>query len=303
MNKELLIIDQHYEYEIDQILEGGMGRVLLLSRTVTPGKLSLNDIIYDRPEIQDRFKLPYRNKLAAKTVKASLLMRDFQRECIIWLEINEPGIVPLLKVVNINGLVFALMPRYSKSLRDVLQLPNLDRLKIIKSLYNPVLGLANVHSSKGLVHQDIKPENFLCSEDKNNLSMFLSDWGIANVQANMLSNASLTSPNFTFQTMAGFGTVPYMAPERFFSYYSTMSADIFSLGIIFFEIATGNWPYNTTKPIEDQIISGEYFSNASNQLAGYGNKKLSNTILKMIHPATEKRIQNYKEILKIIKSF
>ncbi len=302
MNKKFLIIDQFYKYEIDQILEGGMGRVLLLTQTSAPKKTHLVDIIDNRSTIQDMFKYPYRKKLAAKTVKDSSLMRDFERECIIWLDLNETGIAPLLKVVRIDGLTFALMPRYSKNLRNILESKNINYLEIIKLFYEPVLGLFNIYSSKGLVHQDIKPENLLYSEDGENVKLLLSDWGIANVQANTLSKMSLVSTRFTFQTMAGFGTMPYMAPERFSRYYSTIGADIFSLGIVFVEILTGNWPYDLTEPIENQIISGKYFLTAKKMLSGYSNKKISNAILLMIHPSVERRMQNYKDLLKFIKS-
>lgn len=302
MNKELLVIDQIYKYEIDQILEGGMGRVLLMTRLSAPNKSSLESAIYDRPKVQDRFRIPYREKLAAKTVREDELMRDFERECIIWLGLDENGIVPLLKVVKINGKIFALMPRYSKSLRDLLESRNTSSKDIIKLLYNPILGLANIYSSKGLVHQDIKPENFLCDEQEGEIKLFLSDWGIANVQANLLLKTSFESKRFTFQTMAGFGTLPYMAPERFINYYSSIGADIFSLGLVFLEILTGNLPYDSKEAIEDQIISGKYYFIAKNMLSKYNDKNIVNTILLMIHPLAEKRMQNYSELLKFIKS-
>jgi len=279
-----------------------MGRVLLLTRKPERDENSFENSIYDRPYIQDIFKLPYRKNLAAKTVKESRLMRDFERECLIWLGLNELGITPLLKVVKIDGIIYALMPRYSHSLRDLLQLPTLDHEEIIKLFYEPIIGLANINSSKGLVHQDIKPENFLCAEDGKKINLFLSDWGIANLQANILSKNPLMSSKFTFQTMVGFGTIPYMAPERFLSYYSTISADIFSLGIVFFEILTGKLPYNTKEPIENQILSGEYYSAAKYILTGNSNNKFSNSILLMIHPIIEKRLDSYKDILKAINS-
>lgn len=297
-----MIIDQLYTYKVDRVLEGGMGRVNLLTRNPRRGESFLHNYLYDRSITQDYFKFPYRKFLAAKTVKDIQWTRDFERECLIWLGLNEIGIAPLLKVVKIDGIMYALMPRYSRSLRELLQVSSINRREIVKALQQPIIGLAKIHSTKGLVHQDIKPENLLSSEDENGFHLFLSDWGIANLQANVLGKASLISSRFTFQTMAGFGTLPYMAPERLASYYSTFSADIFSLGMVFFEIVTGGLPYNTVDPIDNQLLNGEYYSNAKKILFGYSPRKFSEAILLMVHPLTEKRIGSYKDVLNVIKS-
>ncbi|MBM3150708.1 MAG: hypothetical protein FJZ96_00655 [Chloroflexi bacterium] len=300
--KSILIVDQLYKYEIDQVLEGGMGRVYLLTRKSNIGESSLDNNLYEKSFLQDAFKFPYRKKLAAKTIKENSLLRDFERECIIWLGLNGVGIAPLLKVAKINGIIYALMPRYSYSLRDLLRSQVIGKTELAKLLIAPITGLSNIHITKGLVHQDIKPENLLCFEDGKNISIFLSDWGIANLQANLLSKASLISSKFTFQTMVGFGTLPYMAPERLLSYSSTISADIFSFGIVFFEILTGELPYNISKPIDNQLVNGEYYFAAKKILSGYSSRKFPEAILLMIHPQLEKRIQCYKDILRIIKS-
>lgn len=296
----MLVIDNLYKYKIDEVLEGGMGRVFLLTQISAPKQDLAGEILLRNNEYVDLYKIPHRNKLAAKTVKQSLFMRDFERECLLWLEINEPGIVPLLKVTKINEIAYALMPRYSKSLRELLQKEH-NKFSLMKLLYEPILGLAKTHSSKGIIHQDIKPENFLYQENESQKGLFLSDWGIANLQANLVSKAQLKSAQYTFQTMTGFGTLPYMAPERFLKYYSSISGDIFSLGIVFIEILTGALPYKLSEPIESQILNGNYFHDSKKILSIFGNK-ISKTILSMIHPYFEKRTNNYKEILKFIKA-
>lgn len=298
----MFVIDSIYKYQIDQVLEGGMGQVFLLTQNSRPGSSSIENAIYSRATIQDAFGFPYRDKLAAKTVKDISLMRDFERECLIWLGINEIGITPLLlKVTKVNGQIFALMPRYDGNLRSLFGQGGLNGREIIKLLHDPILGLSKVHAKMGFVHQDIKPENFLFTQRENGPSLFISDWGIANLQASLMGKMALPSPRFTFKTMTGFGTLPYMAPERLLNHSSVISFDIFSLGMVFMEALVGNLPYHKMSPVEEQIISGEYYFTARNLLCGLAGKT-SSSILAMILPDADKRIQSYTDVLKFIKT-
>jgi serine/threonine protein kinase len=303
VTRQSLTIDCLYEYEIEDVLEGGMGYVLLMSlveRSYTPPFM---DTVLDySKKLQDHFRYPYRKHLAAKTVKEEKIMPIFARECNMWLGFEEPGIVPLLKVVNINDSILALMPQYTGSLRDLINVNSPPPMDRIKSLYQPVSGLAAVHEKYGIVHQDIKPENLLYESDGRRLSLLLSDWGIANVQSGLLPKNQLKFRSLALETMGGFGTVPYMAPERFASYISDIRADIFSLGIVFFEILAGIWPYHSKRPVVEQILSGEYYERALLFLSRHFHHKAYDLILSMIHPSEKKRLHDYSPILKFIKS-
>lgn len=303
MTKQTLTIDYHYRYEIDEILEGGMGYVLLMSLQECSGTPTFVHSVLEHSKIlQDHFRHPYRKQLAGKTVKEERAMPNFARECKAWLGFQEPGIAPLLKVVKVGDAVLALMPRYVGNLRNLVAQKKFSSTQILKSLYEPVSSLSALHQKYAIVHQDIKPENLLYSYVGGELSLFLSDWGIANVQSYLLKQDTLKLSGFALETMGGLGTLPYMAPERFASYLSNIRADIFSLGILVFEILTGNWPYDPKRPIAEQIINGEYFDRASHTLSGYFDRKISNLILSMLHPSEGKRLQEYRPILKLIKS-
>lgn len=110
--KDRLIIDQLYTYEATDLLEGGMGYVILLSLIETNRRPGLMEsVLKHSSELGARFRYPYRQTLAAKTVKDLQAMPDFARECNIWLEFENPCIVPLLKVVSVDGMILALMPQ------------------------------------------------------------------------------------------------------------------------------------------------------------------------------------------------
>jgi serine/threonine protein kinase len=297
-----LKIDQFYTYEVEDTLEGGMGYVLLMSLVSGPRQLGLTASTLERSEaLQDRFRYPYRQKLAAKTIKDQSAMPRFARECTIWLGFEESGIVPLLKVVLVDGMTFALMPRYAGSLRELIVSGGESPFELLRCLQVPISGLSAVHRRCGIVHQDIKPENVLYKRDGTSLLLLLSDWGIANVQASLLPKKVTELSPAVLTTMSGFGTVPYMAPERFANYVSDVRADIFSLGIMFFEIITGDRPYDRWRSVAEQILTGEYYHTAKSALARYP-QKVSRLLLSMIHPAREKRLDDYSSCLKLMKS-
>lgn len=303
MKKQTITIDHVYKYEVQGILEGGMGYVLLLSLQESLGIPTLSDVVLDHSKIlQDHFRYPYRKQLAGKTVKEERAMQSFARECNVWLGFQQSGIVPLLKVVKIGDAILALMPRYHGNLRTAMKDNVFSAAQIMQSLYEPISGLSSLYERHSLVHQDIKPENLLYEYYGGRLSLFLSDWGIANVKSGLLAQDTSGYSKFAMKTMGGFGTVPYMAPERFASYVSDIRADIFSLGILFFEVLTRTWPYDSNRPIAEQIITGEYFERALSILSGFPDQTASNLILLMIHPSEHKRLQEYRQILKFIKS-
>jgi serine/threonine protein kinase len=105
--------------------------------------------------------------------------------------------------------------------------PKLD-LDICLRMMNDLLdGLATVHTR--IVHRDLKPENILISNDE---SLLIADFGLSKY----IEEATKTN------TFKGGGTYPYMAPECWTYQPNTVAMDIYSLGIIFFEILAGQLP-------------------------------------------------------------
>jgi len=295
MNDEIVIIDQAYKYQVDEILNGGIGYIRLMS---------LKEFSRKPPDVEGNHensetKYPYRNQLAAKTIKNIEGMDSFARACDLWLGLNEPGIAPLLKVVKNGNEVLALMPRYAGSLRALMQSGPHNPKKLLKALYQAVSSLSKVNRERGIVHQAIKPENFLYSYRNNNLVFELSDWGITKVQASLLSGTK----SERLKTLDNFGMIHYLAPDRFDNYISDIRADVFSLGMILFEIITGELPYDVGKSVAEQIASGFYFDRAKTMLMAQVSQEVVDLILQMIHPLAEKRILEYGKILKFISCF
>jgi len=295
MDNEIIIIDQAYKYEVDEILDGGIGYVRLMSMLEYSRKPPDTGGLDYFECAGERLKYPYRNQLAAKTIKDTNSMEVFAEACEPWLGLNMQGVVPLLKLIRNGDETLALMPRYAANLRSPMQNANHPPEEVLQALSCAVSCLSKVHEYSGMVHQALKPENFLYSYHRQELVFELSDFGIANVQASFLPMTNTGR----VRAISKHGILPYMAPERFDTYLSDIGADIFSLGMICFEIITGSLPYSSEKSIEEQILSGEYYHRAKTMLS---NIKVENLFLQMISPVREKRLQDYGEFLAFINS-
>lgn len=292
MDNEFIIIDQAYKYEVDEVLEGGIGFVRLMSlrefsRRPPEGAMALQ---------YSGEKYPYRNQLAAKTIKSSEGMDCFAKACVHWAELKDTGIVPLLKVVKIGGEILALMPRCAGNLRSLMQSGSYTARDLLRALCPVIASLSKVYTDYRMVHQALKPENILYCQRNQKLVFELSDWGIAGVQACLLPD----SGSERFGALDAYGILPYLAPERFDNYISNVRADIFSLGMIVFEILADCLPYHEESSIAEQITSGEYYKKVERTLFEISNEKFVSVVLRMLYPDTNKRMQEYGELLALL---
>lgn len=301
MSKEIITIGLVHKYEVTDIKEGGMGRVLLLNR-ITDGDRFM-DAIVRRDMLVDNYSLIYRPKLAAKTFKDTGFVKKnvdmFERELNIWINIDVPNIAKLLKIDLIDGQLYALMPLYKGNLRD--ELHNLGRLELSFAkliILHIIHGLYETHKKHGIVHLDLKPENILVDVKNDRQVFHICDWGIAKIQKKYFQKHSAITVNSLAlaETMKGMGTLPYMSPERFFQHPTDITADIYSLGMIFYELLIGELPFTqeVTTAVVDQIINYDYYHRAQDILKKTCNDKISKVILKCIHPNRLKRYQNYE---------
>lgn len=300
MDKEIITIGLVHKYEVTDIKEGGMGRVLLLNR-ITEGDCFM-DAIMRRDMLADSYSLIHRSKLAAKTFKDTGFVKEnvdmFERELNIWINIDGPNIAKLLKIDLIDGKLYALMPLYKSNLRD--ELRNLGRLELSFSksiILHIIHGLYETHKKYGIVHLDLKPENILVDVKNDQHVFHICDWGIAKIQRKYFQKHSARTVNSLAlaETMKGMGTLPYMSPERFFQHQTDVTADIYSVGMIFYELLIGELPFtqDATTAVVDQIINHDYYHRAQDILKKTRNDKISKVILKCIHPNKLKRYQNY----------
>lgn len=162
----------------------------------------------------------------------------FRREAEALRKLSHPGIVTLLDD-RVEGdehfLVLEYVPGGSLAslLRQEIQLPLPSVLDIALPLAD---ALASVHRLK-IIHRDIKPSNVLVAEDG---SPRLTDFGIARMDG----RTRLT------QAGAMIGTLAYLSPEGCNGEDLDYRADIWSFGVLLYQMLVGTTPWGTTRPVE-----------------------------------------------------
>ena len=158
----------------------------------------------------------------------------FTREARTLAKLSHPNIVPVYEFGNVGDTYYFLMEFIDGStLRDVVRSKQLEpehALAIVPDLCD---ALQYAHD-KGIVHRDIKPENILLAKDG---TVKIADFGLSRILGNESQQEMLTG---THQVM---GTPRYMAPEQMESSHRVdHRADIYSLGVVFYEMLTGELP-------------------------------------------------------------
>lgn len=136
-----------------------------------------------------------------------------------------------------------------------------------------------------LVHRDIKPDNILIKDDV----VKISDFGLSKI-------ATDRTRTITFK---GFGHVMYTAPEGWKNDKNTIQMDIYSMGLVFYELATLEFPYKITNLNDvEQWKNAHLFVEPINPSKINKNlsPSLSLVIMKMLEKSTSKRFKQWEEI-------
>ena len=157
----------------------------------------------------------------------------FEREAKAMAKLFHPNIVAIHDFGSQDGNLYLVMDLITGgTLEKRLKGLPVPYIEVIRFLLPVVYALGYAHRH-GVVHRDVKPANILMDNDKRPV---LSDFGIAKV-ATGEALAPIT------RTGVGLGTPDYIAPEQGLGKNVDGRADIYSLGVIFYEMLTGNKPY------------------------------------------------------------
>ena len=211
-------INDRYEI-IKTIGEGGMANVYLA-----------NDTILDR-------------KVAIKVLRGDLsndekFIRRFKREALSVSNLSHPNIVEVYDVGEEDGNYYIVMEYIEgKTLKQLLQKRGALTLnEVIDIMTQLTDGLAHAHEAY-IIHRDIKPQNIMIED---NGLVKITDFGIA---------MALNSTQLT-QTNSVMGSVHYLPPEQANGKGSTVKSDIYSLGILMYELLTGSVPFKGDTAVE-----------------------------------------------------
>ena len=180
------------------------------------------DTILDRQVAIKTFKIDANDEDAVKR---------FNREAKAVTSLSHPNIVSIYDVEN-EGEFYYLILEYVEgmTLKDyMIKNPRIPIETIVHIAKQIAAGLSHAHQN-GIIHRDIKPQNILMNE---NLTCKITDFGIARAYG----DTTLT------QTNQMLGTVYYLSPEQARGNVATAQSDIYSLGILIFEMITGQIPF------------------------------------------------------------
>jgi eukaryotic-like serine/threonine-protein kinase len=225
--REILDSEISGSYTIERELGGGgMSRVFLA-----------NEKTLDRRVVV---------KVLPEDVAAGISADRFRREIQLAAKLQHPNIVPVLAAGEVLGRPYFTMPYIEgESLRQKLdregELPLAESVRLLRQVAS-ALAYAHKH---GIVHRDIKPDNVMIGEDY----ALVTDFGVAKAL-----KASAVGPDTPSATTTGvaIGTPAYMAPEQAVADPNVdHRADIYSFGILAYEILTGFTPFSgrTTQAI------------------------------------------------------
>src|SRR5690349_5223216 len=163
----------------------------------------------------------------------------FQQEAHIIAKLEHPHILPVFDYGESDGITYFVM-RYldAGTLKDKLQEGRPLALAETDRLFTQLADALSYAHSMGVIHRDLKPANVLIDSRGN---LFLTDFGIAKI----LESASTRLT----QTDAIMGTPAYISPEQAQALKVDQRSDIYSLGIILYEMVTGRVPFTADTPL------------------------------------------------------
>ena len=208
--------------------QGGMGAVYLAQQSRPRRQVAVKVLLPLAP-------LPP-NQLAA-------FLERFRRETDAAASLEHPNIIPVYEYGEYNGLAYLVMPYISGgTLRDVMEGEGALPLSKVVSYLEQLAGALDFAHERGVIHRDIKPANILLTPEGR---VLLTDFGLVKISADGQEVLRrLTGPG------APVGTPDYMSPEQVLGDQVDGRADLYSLGVILYQMVTGVTPFQADTPMQ-----------------------------------------------------
>ncbi|MEG0408738.1 MAG: Stk1 family PASTA domain-containing Ser/Thr kinase [Bacilli bacterium] len=263
-------INDRYQV-IRSIGEGGMANVYLAY-----------DTILDR-------------NVAVKVLRGDLatdekFVRRFQREAISASSLSHPNIVEMYDVGEDEGNYFIVMEYVDgKTLKNLIKKRgSLTVPEVVDIMLQLTSAISCAHDSY-IIHRDIKPQNVMILDDGR---VKITDFGIA-----IASNASELT-----QTNSVMGSVHYLPPEQANGNGATAKSDIYSLGILMFELLTGKLPFKGENAVEIALKQMKERIPSVCKINEEIPQSIENVIIKACAKNPKNRYLNVKEMYNDVKT-
>jgi serine/threonine protein kinase/Tfp pilus assembly protein PilF len=263
----------HYKI-LEKLGEGGMGEVYLAEDTKLERKVAL------------KF-------LPMEFTKNKEANERFEREAKAAATLNHPNIVTIYEINQHEDQTYIAMEYVEgETLKDRIASGPLPLAEVIDYTTQICEGLHKAHEA-GIVHRDIKPQNILIDKDGR---VKILDFGLAKLRV----GANGYSPSIT-KIGTTMGTIHYMSPEQSMGKEVDHRTDIWSIGVILYEMLTGQLPFKGEyeQAIIYSIINEkpDAFSNIITDIP----QELEDLVNQMLEKNPDKRHQNVSEIKLTLK--
>lgn len=197
---------------LDTLGEGGMANVYLAKDIILQRKVAVKMLRFDLQ-------------------KDPQTVQRFQREALSTSELSHPNIVSVFDVSTDHGVPYMVMEYVDgPNLKQYIQKHGPLPFQEVIAIMDQVLSAVSLAHQHNVIHRDLKPQNILM--DRHG-TIKIADFGIALA----LSQTDVT------QTNTALGSVHYMSPEQARGGVVTKQSDIYSLGIILYELIAGKVPF------------------------------------------------------------
>lgn len=270
----ILYDNDNNKYEItDSLKPGGFGQVFMAERINDRNKFAIKTMLNAFPSSEEYLAFQNELETASKIVSDNVIKYIYFHD---GTKYNELPPYIIMELAN-NGTLKDLIDSHKKNKQ---YFSTNELLNIFLQLSRGMSAI-NTH----LIHRDIKPENILVCDD----TFKITDFGLAKYAD------ATTRQNITFK---GYGTSPYCAPELWRGECNTTQMDIYSMGIVFYELATLDYPYLVTNNnYKDAHLYGSIKTMSNKDLPPF----LVSLITKMLQKPCRKRFSSWDEIINILE--
>lgn len=292
---------------LNSIGKGGMGEVFLAYDTTCGRRIALKKI---RPDLIEHKQLHNR----------------FLKEARITCQLTHPAIIPIYTIHSEDAVVYYTMPFIEgETLKQLLRFARkkekqgekLDHITesipaLIRIFLSICQAVAYAHSKK-VLHRDLKPENIIVGQYGQ---IVILDWGLAKIirgsksdDVNDLESEDTQDDTEDFHQLTHVGkvvgTIAYMAPERAMGQPANVQTDIYSLGVILYQLLTLKNPFKRESLKQFRLEAHKEKLIDPLEVAPYRDvpRSLSRVVMRCLAPQVEQRYETVDELIRDLENY